>query len=322
MKAPVVTQSTCFSHVQAVVGNIAPEVRGRIEARNRAARQAALQAAAEPTPLLTVCVEPRPGTPPMEFPDPAKWPDMPPFLQNIPPPAITDKVAFSMHGTSTNDPKNNFFINDVQYCPECANHTLTLKIAEEWTLTNDSAPQHPFHIHTNPHQLVEQGSLIKGQPIAFQKYDPPLWEDTIALPNQGMCWNIQAGPIFNNDDAQQKCPQACTKTNADLQWKGNWVTTNPGTMSVCNCCTPSDSTGYVKIRQLPTDFTGEFVLHCHILGHEDRGMMQNVQVVCPAPNQTSFGKPRPEQPECVEGNYIPAAKKCPPHYATGDKCAL
>ncbi len=26
------------------------------------------------------------------------------------------------------------------------------------------------------------------------------------------------------------------------------------------------------------DFTGEFVMHCHILGHEDRGMMQNLSV--------------------------------------------
>jgi L-ascorbate oxidase len=27
------------------------------------------------------------------------------------------------------------------------------------------------------------------------------------------------------------------------------------------------------------DFTGKFVNHCHILGHEDRGMMQLVEVV-------------------------------------------
>jgi hypothetical protein len=93
-------------------------------------------------------------------------------------------------------------------------------------------------------------------------------------------------------------------------------------MSVCGCCAPTDSPGYTKIRVLPTDFTGETVLHCHILGHEDRGMMQNVQMVCPPPNQTSFGKPRPGQPECVQGNYIPAAKQCPASYPTGDKCPM
>lgn len=37
--------------------------------------------------------------------------------------------------------------------------------------------------------------------------------------------------------------------------------------------------GTVVIRHRFLDFTGEFVLHCHILNHEDLGMMQNVQVV-------------------------------------------
>ena len=37
--------------------------------------------------------------------------------------------------------------------------------------------------------------------------------------------------------------------------------------------------GYIKIRSRFVDFPGKFVLHCHILGHEDRGMMQLVEVV-------------------------------------------
>ena len=41
--------------------------------------------------------------------------------------------------------------------------------------------------------------------------------------------------------------------------------------------------GRVTIRHQFVDFTGTFVLHCHILGHEDRGMMQLVRVV-PAAN--------------------------------------
>jgi hypothetical protein len=35
----------------------------------------------------------------------------------------------------------------------------------------------------------------------------------------------------------------------------------------------------VTIRHRFLDFTGEYVLHCHILGHEDRGMMQVVKMV-------------------------------------------
>ena len=37
--------------------------------------------------------------------------------------------------------------------------------------------------------------------------------------------------------------------------------------------------GRVTIRQTYLDFIGTFVLHCHILAHEDRGMMQLVRVV-------------------------------------------
>jgi FtsP/CotA-like multicopper oxidase with cupredoxin domain len=37
--------------------------------------------------------------------------------------------------------------------------------------------------------------------------------------------------------------------------------------------------GRVTIRQSFLDFPGTFVLHCHILAHEDRGMMQLVRIV-------------------------------------------
>jgi hypothetical protein len=37
--------------------------------------------------------------------------------------------------------------------------------------------------------------------------------------------------------------------------------------------------GRVVLRSRFADFTGEFVNHCHILLHEDNGMMQRVQVV-------------------------------------------
>jgi hypothetical protein len=43
--------------------------------------------------------------------------------------------------------------------------------------------------------------------------------------------------------------------------------------------------GYFKMWTRFVDFTGMFVDHCHILGHEDRGMMQLVQVV-PKPTTT------------------------------------
>jgi FtsP/CotA-like multicopper oxidase with cupredoxin domain len=43
--------------------------------------------------------------------------------------------------------------------------------------------------------------------------------------------------------------------------------------------------GYFKMRTRFVDFTGEFVQHCHILAHEDRGMMQLLEV---ASNKTKL----------------------------------
>ena len=74
---------------------------------------------------------------------------------------------------------------------------------------------------------------------------------------------------------------------------------------------PNATQGPIKIRQRYEDFTGEYVLHCHFLGHEDRGMMLAVQTVCPD-NVTKFGTPGSSQ-ECVENNkLINAAPQCYP----------
>ena len=37
--------------------------------------------------------------------------------------------------------------------------------------------------------------------------------------------------------------------------------------------------GYFKIRSRFADFTGQYVIHFHILAHEDRGMIQLVKVI-------------------------------------------
>jgi FtsP/CotA-like multicopper oxidase with cupredoxin domain/peroxiredoxin/HEAT repeat protein len=48
----------------------------------------------------------------------------------------------------------------------------------------------------------------------------------------------------------------------------------------------------VKFRTRYEDFAGKFVQHCHILDHEDQGMMMNVEIVDPA-QPVSATSPRP-----------------------------
>jgi FtsP/CotA-like multicopper oxidase with cupredoxin domain len=196
-------------------------------------------------PLLTVVVDEGPslGTP---FPTPEQFPRMPANLADLEGPFLSRTVAYQM--ADMRNLKNvNFSICDAAYDPSCVNETLTLDVEEEWTLTNNSVVHHPFHIHTNPFQLISDGKLV---------YNPPyLWRDVIA---------IDAGtPI---------------------------------------------KLGKTVIRYVGREFTGEFVNHCHILGHEDRGMMHNVQTVCP---NGDWGKPTSDlSPECRDGNYISAAPIC------------
>lgn len=65
-------------------------------------------------------------------------------------------------------------------------------------------------------------------------------------------------------------PFEIVETSDNSVRPGTWLDTvrlPPGT---------EDNPGYVKMRTRYQKFTGTFVLHCHILAHEDRGMMQNV----------------------------------------------
>ncbi len=52
----------------------------------------------------------------------------------------------------------------------------------------------------------------------------------------GVCMDVQAGPIFSNSDAKQKCPSACSGSSSLYTWNNQWKTTVEGVMSVCGCC--------------------------------------------------------------------------------------
>jgi FtsP/CotA-like multicopper oxidase with cupredoxin domain len=50
--------------------------------------------------------------------------------------------------------------------------------------------------------------------------------------------------------------------------------------------------GYtLTVRTRYQRYIGEFVLHCHILDHEDQGMMQNVAIVLPGGDPASVNSP-------------------------------
>ena len=273
-----------------VFGNVAPELKQILQDQvrkrraNRAAREgkaapspetaanAAVDAVAATNPVLFTMELSGVATPAMSL--PAAWPEMPYFLRDVAPGDIKKErtIAFSMTDPATGVPTqpgtqpNGFWIDKTKYNPNCANQTMELGTSEKWTVTNDSGPNHPFHIHVNPFQVVRNDTTT---------YKKPIWQDTIALPTGG-CNDVNAGPIYNQQQAEATCPGVCSAQQQT--WNGQWKTTQTGVQSVCGCCT----TKSVELRSRFEDYTGGYVYHCHFLGHEDRGMMHNVQTVCPA----------------------------------------
>ena len=134
---------------------------------------------------------------------------------------------------------------------------------EEWLLINNSDLYHPFHIHISPFFVTEIGQLNydstqpSGKQWAFKtltladKADPTKpfsyvvgnWWDVITLPPHGY---VKMKTWIN---VPSQFPADKRNADSDLVVKDN------------------------------ANVYGSWVLHCHILRHEDRGMMTMVNTV-------------------------------------------
>jgi L-ascorbate oxidase len=154
----------------------------------------------------------------------------------------TDDTKFEVSSAPFDQP-----FEPKQYDPNRVDRILSLGSADEWQLQSRFA-SHPFHIHVNPFQVVK-----------------------ILDPNGK---DVSAPDAVDNADGQPPDPQY-------PGLKGVWK----DTLWVKSLIPPPAS--YPKgvytivIRTRYERYIGEFVLHCHILDHEDQGMMQNVRIDLP-----------------------------------------
>jgi FtsP/CotA-like multicopper oxidase with cupredoxin domain len=151
-------------------------------------------------------------------------------------------LVFSIDGTP---PDLRFGVNHQGYSPDRIDRLVQLDEVDDWTLQSISLAGHPFHIHVNPFQVVD-----------VLKYDPArkVWGSLFAL-SYDECLKEEKGD-----------PQYCDQKDVFRD-----------TLFV----KPGDSTGVdyrVIVRTRYERYIGDFVLHCHILDHEDFGMMQNVRI--------------------------------------------
>ena len=105
-----------------------------------------------------------------------------------------------------------FTIDGRSFNPNRVDHTVASGALEEWTITNTSQMDHPFHLHVWPMQVVT---------VAGRAIDEPTWQNVV---------NVPAG-------------------------------------------------GSTVVRIAFETYTGRTVYHCHILDHEDNGMMGVIEVV-------------------------------------------
>jgi FtsP/CotA-like multicopper oxidase with cupredoxin domain len=104
-----------------------------------------------------------------------------------------------------------FAIDGRSFDPTRDDHTVRLGAVEDWTITNTSPMDHPFHLHVWPIHVLSASA--PGAPGANL-------QDVVLIPARG----------------------------------------------------------WVRLRIPFTDYAGRSVFHCHILDHEDAGMMATVNV--------------------------------------------
>ncbi len=150
------------------------------------------------------------------------------------------------------------FNDTVVFVPSNAAGTpmpMVLDSTQTWKIVNNSPNQinHPFHIHINPFQVdsvhAPQGTLDPFHALyqelnAASRRGSPIWLDVVPLPQPAVSNGVIVDSAFVFITQRYDAFQGCT--GAD-------------------CGSP----------------TGQFVMHCHILGHEERGMMQVLEVVRP-----------------------------------------
>ncbi len=277
-------------------------------------------ATAKPLTLLTVNVAGNqidPTTNAGQFVPVAKAPAFPPFLADIADSEVSGTKTIQFASTP---PFQAMHTIDGKKFDGEVGAVVLLNRVEEWKIVNATfGPQiaHPFHIHINPFQIVDvfdpNTPLIDPatgkapiDPKTGQPYiDPQTNQNAVKYafhsdnlapgqcyldPNNPDTWNPRGSPAVPCDvPAPPKSnlvwwdvfpiPSGYAPTLATTP---NGPTTNP----LLNASgQPIQVPGFFKMRSRFVDYTGQYVIHCHILAHEDRGMMTIVEV---APVRTPY----------------------------------
>jgi FtsP/CotA-like multicopper oxidase with cupredoxin domain len=120
-------------------------------------------------------------------------------------------------------------------------------------------------------QAIDQVMLLgSAEEWTLYNYDTSDTGTGIAHPFHIHVNPFQVVEVFDPNDTTKPQPQ---KLSPPFVWWDTFAI--PAGKLVDGKVVP----GYFKMRSRFVDFTGQYVQHCHILAHEDRGMMQLLEVV-------------------------------------------
>jgi FtsP/CotA-like multicopper oxidase with cupredoxin domain len=216
-------------------------------------------------------------------------PVQPPFLTNITDAEVANQADKPRVITFASTPPGkgaSHTINGHKF--EDGDEPITVKLdaVEEWKIVNESyGPliSHPFHIHINPFQVVEvfrpNDTVVNAAGNTVPKY--VFYDDP--KPDPAQCYLNPQDPTTWKD-----CKFTPPDPKVPLIWwdvfpipSGIRATDAQGNPIKNAKNEPIGVPGFFRMRSRFVDFAGEYVLHCHILAHEDRGMMAIVQVQAP-----------------------------------------
>lgn len=155
-----------------------------------------------------------------------------------------------------------FYINDNIYDENQFNTVVRLGDIEEWTLVNATPVHHVFHIHQLDFLVTE----VNGKSQLTSNYAQG-YQDVIDLP-----------PCATAKDNNDSCdPKTETKTVVRIPFTNKIIAAKFDGNQDYNLDTDN------SIYKNGQFVGGQFVYHCHLLYHEDHGMMQNILVLPPLP---------------------------------------
>ena len=252
-------------------------------------------------------------------------PTYPAFLKSISDEEVTGTKKLVFGSTPPNNPPATpamHTIDNKKFDGEVGQVVL-LNTVEEWKVSNATyGPKiaHPFHIHINPFQVTEifdpNEPLIDPRtgkapidPRTKKPYvDPATNQPAVKYafrrtglapyqcyldPDDPSSWRPMTWRLGG-------CVPTPTPPNVDNIWwdvfpiPSGYAPAKAGTDSsgkptstplLNKAGNPIQVPGYFKMRSRFVDYPGFYVLHCHILAHEDRGMMTIVEV---APARTPY----------------------------------